>query len=92
MTISNGVQVLELLYSLALGSILGVLYVLIHLFRKIRIAADIVFSLIAVISTIMFFITVCEGPVRAYQVIGIIAGMLAVQVIFRKLLLRNKNG
>ena len=92
MMVSNAAQALEFLYSLLLGLTLGLAYVLTHWFGRLKLIMDLAFSLFALGAATVFFLTVCGGLVRAYQLAAIILGMMFVIYVVRAIFVRRRNG
>ena len=92
MTVSNGAQALEFLYSLSLGLGIGAFYVLTHLIKRLRLLGDIVFVLAALSAASVFFMTVCGGLVRLFHLCGILTGMLCAVRFGTWALTGRKNG
>lgn len=90
--VSNAAQAAEFLYSLLLGLMLGTVYVLTHWFGRLKLVMDLVFSLFALSAATVFFLTVCGGLVRGYQLTAVILGMLLVVQAWHCAGIRRKNG
>lgn len=83
MTVSHGAQLLEFVYALILGLALGAAYVGTGAVHKRRAVLDLVFALTALVSCTAFFLTVCGGLVRGYQLAGIFLGMAGTVCLSR---------
>ncbi len=92
MLVSNTVQALEFLYALLLGFTLGTAYVLTHWFGRWKLVMDLIFSIFALGAATAFFLIVCGGLVRGYQLVAIISGMLLVVRLLRPVFIRRRNG
>lgn len=90
--VSNTAQAVEFLYSLLLGFVLGAVYVLTHWFGRLKLVMDLAFSLFALGAATVFFLTVCGGLVRSYQLAALVLGMLLVVQLWRAAVIRRKNG
>ncbi len=81
--INNNLQLLSFLYSCVLGFIFEIFY---DLFRALRIVKphnnlavffeDIIFFLIIAIASFIFLLSVTNGEIRAYIILGIIIGFM----------------
>ncbi len=93
--ISNSSQILNFVYSIALGMIFGILYDFLRAFRLIKnhseiivFTEDIIYFLLLSISTFVFLITATNGQIRAYILFGIIIGFLIYYFTLSRLIIK----
>jgi len=89
---SNAAQALVFLYAAGVGAGMGVVYKLTHVSSRFSILMDLLFCLLAVPAALIFFLTVCDGLVRGYTLMGMIAGMLGTIRLCSAGIQRRKNG
>lgn len=91
--INNSLQILSFFRSLVLGILLCVFYDIIKSFRltfnfsTIAIfLQDIIYSVIAAFATFLFLLSVTNGEMRGYVIVGILAGFILSRVTLSRIL------
>ena len=86
------VQALHFLYAIGAGCGLGAVYLVTHILPGMTVLKDLAFCLLSVAAALAFFLTVCDGLVRGYVLVGMIAGMLCMIRLCEAGIQRRKNG
>ncbi len=91
MIVVSGEQLRLFAYALILGLALGVIYILTHPGTRVRAGMDALFALTALAASAAFFLKVCGGLVRGYQIAALLIGLIGSVRLFRAVK-RRRNG